>query len=92
MTNSWIEDEESDDDQRPGDQQDDDLQEILEEADEAHQVRDGLDQRTRRIEPDLSDATRAGAVRLPAGAAGLEAEPGKALEDPGEVVSQLPMM
>ena len=82
------ENEEGDHDQRPGDEQDDDLQEVLEEADEAHEVRDRLDQGPRGIEPDLGDA--AGLEQFAcrkAGAAGLEAEPGEAFEDnPGEVV------
>ena len=38
---------------QPGDQQDDDLDEVVEEADEAHQAGDGIEDRLARIDADL---------------------------------------
>src|SRR3546814_7935686 len=59
-----------------------DLDEVLEERDVAHQVGDGFEQRPSGVEPGLGDAARPHEIgRGEAGAAGLEAEPGEALED-----------
>src|SRR3546814_1571543 len=68
--------------QRPGQKQAGDLDEVLEERDVAHQVGDGFEQRPSGVEPGLGDAARPHEIgRGEAGAAGLEAEPGEALED-----------
>jgi hypothetical protein len=71
---------EQDDD--PGEQQDDDLDEILKETDIAHQPRDGVEDRSACIEPDLRHAPGLEQLRGgEAGPAGLEAEPGETVED-----------
>src|SRR3546814_15596985 len=49
------ENEEGEDDQRPGEQEAGDLDEVLEERPVAHQVGDGVEQRTARVEAGLSD-------------------------------------
>src|SRR3546814_16378857 len=59
-----------------------DLDEVLEERDVAHQVGDGFEQRPSGVEPGLGDAARPHEIgRGEAGAAGLAAAPGEALED-----------
>src|SRR3546814_15034243 len=76
------ENEEGEDDQRPGEQEAGDLDEVLEERPVAHQVGDGVEQRTARVEAGLSDL--AGAHQVgggKAGAGGFQAETGEALED-----------
>src|SRR3546814_6016999 len=76
------ENEEGEDDQRPGEQEAGDLDEVLEERPVAHQVGDGVEQRTARVEAGLS--ALAGAHQVgggKAGAGGFQAETGEALED-----------
>src|SRR3546814_7260130 len=62
------ENEEGEDDQRPGEQEAGDLDEVLEERPVAHQVGDGVEQRTARVEAGLSDL--AGAHQVGGGKAG----------------------
>jgi len=73
---------------RLGEKQDDDLEEILEEGDKAHQIGNRRENRTARIKADLCDA--AGLKQLAgakAAARSDEAKPGEAFEnDAGERV------
>jgi hypothetical protein len=79
---------EGEQDDNPCKQQHDDLDEILEETDVAHQPRDGVEDRASRIQSDLGDAARLEQFGGgEPGAARFEAQPGKAFEDdPGETV------
>src|SRR3546814_18508681 len=80
--------EEGEQDDRPGKEQHDNLDEILEKGDEPHQLGDGVEDRTSGIESDLRDPS--GLEQFcgrKAGAAGFGSEPGKTLEyDPRERV------
>src|SRR3546814_20740943 len=80
--------EEGEQDDRPGKEQHDNLDEILEKGDEPHQLGDGVEDRTSGIESDLRDPS--GLEQFcgrTAGAAGFESEPGKTPEyDPRERV------
>jgi hypothetical protein len=53
------EDEEGEQHQRPGEEQAGDLDEVFEEGDPAHQIRDGFEQWPRRIEARLRNPARA---------------------------------
>ena len=83
VTKSWIgEDEEGEEHHHPGEQQHDDLDEVLEEGDVAHQAGDRFQDRPAGIEADLGDA--AGPQKIGGGeprAGRLQAEAGEALED-----------
>jgi hypothetical protein len=72
----------------PCKQQHDDLDEILEETDIAHQACDGLKDRPSGVQSNLCNAARL--EQFGGGeacAAGFEAKPGKAFEDdPGETI------
>ena len=75
-------DEEREQDQRPGKKQAGDLDEILEEGDPAHQVGDGFEQRPGGIEAGLGDTARPHQIGCgEAGTGRHQAEAGKALED-----------
>ncbi len=82
------EDEEGEQNHRPGEQQAGDLDEILEEGDPTHQVGDRLEQRPGGIEAGLGDTARPHQVgRGEAGTGRHQAEAGKALEDDaGQIV------
>src|SRR3546814_12643026 len=73
--------EEGEQDDRPGKEQHDNLDEILEKGDEPHQLGDGVEDRTSGIESDLRDPS--GLEQFcgrKAGAAGFESEHGKTIE------------
>src|SRR5208337_1759507 len=89
LTKSWIAMmKKADHDDQPGDQQDGDLDEVVEEAGEAHQPRDRGQDRLARVDADLSEL--AWLEKLGGGdraSASLDAEPGeRVVDDLGEVV------
>ena len=76
------EDEEGEQHHGPGEHQHDDLDEILEEADIAHQVRDRGQNGPPGIEPNLGHAPGAHQIGgAEPGATGLQTEPGEALKN-----------
>ena len=75
-------DEEADDDDQPGDQQDRDLDEVVEEAGEAHQTGDGGEDGLSGVDTDLSETARLKQLRLAQRpAARLDAEAGEGVVD-----------
>lgn len=82
------EDEERNYHDRPGDHEDDDLNEIFKAGDIAHQLAGGFEDRLAGVETDLRDAARVEKIGgRKAGAGGLQAESGKAVEgDFGKLV------
>ncbi len=79
-------------DQRPGEKQARDLDEVLEERPVAHQAADRVEQRPTGIEADLRDLARAQEIgRREAGSARLQAEPAKDSKTIRARLFQLPM-
>src|SRR3546814_12542879 len=76
------EDEEGEQDQRPGQEHAGDLDEVLEEGPVAHETGDRVEQRPTGVEPGLRQLAGAEQIRRgEARTAGLKAEPGAAIED-----------